>query len=319
MVQISLALFVVALAAMPGESQAFSFEVREGRLSIALGEQEIASYVWNDAEIFRPYFCNLKAPDGTRVTRRHPPDTVADAGNLDHATYHPGLWLSFGDLGGADFWRLKARVRHDGFEVKPVTEGESLRFVVRNLYEAIEEPARLLADEVCAYTFSVAEDGYLLRSVSTIKATAAEVAFGDQEEMGFGIRLNTPLTVKQGQGIITASHGGRDETGTWGKAALWCAAAGNADGRWTGVMLIPGPDNFRPSWFHTRDYGLLVANPFGQKAMTAPDDAQFPPDSTPLPEAKPMKLEFMVRVFSVKQEHNPDYQAYYEDSLRMRD
>ncbi|MFM1919087.1 MAG: hypothetical protein RLZZ303_721 [Candidatus Hydrogenedentota bacterium] len=309
----------VVFVAVPVDSQELSFDTQAGRLSISLGQQRIATYVWDDAEISRPYFCNLKAPDGTRVTRRNPPDPVADAGNVDHATFHPGLWLSFGDLGGADFWRLKARVRHERFEVLPVVEGASLRFAVRNLYETRESPPRLLAEERCAYTITPAEDGYLIRSVSDIKASAPGVAFGDQEEMGFGIRLDTPLTVKQRRGIITASHGGRDEAGTWGKPASWCAAAGKADGRWTGVMLIPGPDNFRPSWFHTRDYGLLVANPFGRKSMTAPNDAQAPPERTPLPEAEPMTLEFMVRVFSVGEDGIPDYQAYHEEALRLRD
>jgi len=126
------AVSAVVLVVVSADSQELSFELHAGRLSISLGKQDIATYVWDDAEISRPYFCNLKAPDGTRVTRRHPPDTAADAGNLDHATYHPGLWLSFGDLGGADFWRLKARVRHDGFEEAPVVEGARLRFEVRN-------------------------------------------------------------------------------------------------------------------------------------------------------------------------------------------
>ena len=27
-------------------------------------------------------------------------------------------------------------------------------------------------------------------------------------------------------------------------------------------------DNFRKPWWHARDYGLVVANPFGQKAFT---------------------------------------------------
>ena len=28
----------------------------------------------------------------------------------DHPTMHPGLWLAFGDINGADFWRNKGRV-----------------------------------------------------------------------------------------------------------------------------------------------------------------------------------------------------------------
>jgi hypothetical protein len=33
-------------------------------------------------------------------------------------------------------------------------------------------------------------------------------------------------------------------------------------------VLLADPRNFRPSWFHARDYGLMVANPFGRKALS---------------------------------------------------
>ena len=53
--------------------------------------------------------------------------------------------------------------------------------------------------------------------------------FGTQEEMGLGVRLATPLTVKSGNGRITNSVGGTNEKGTWGQAADWCARLINVD------------------------------------------------------------------------------------------
>ena len=38
---------------------------------------------------------------------------------------------------------------------------------------------------------------------------------------------------------------------------------------------MPHPDNFRESWFHVRDYGLMVANPFGQNAFTGKEKSRI--------------------------------------------
>jgi hypothetical protein len=74
--------------------------------------------------------------------------------------------------------------------------------------------------------------------------------------------------VKQG-GRILDSEGRRDEKEVWGNEAAWCDYGGRVDGKDVGLMLIPHPDNVRRCRFHARDYGLLVANPFGVKAFNA--------------------------------------------------
>src|SRR5262249_15548468 len=102
----------------------------------------------------------------------------------------------------------------------------------------------------------------------------ADMTFGDQEEMGLGIRMATPLSVPRG-GKITNSDGLKNEAQAWGKAADWCAFGGSVDGHPVEVVLIPHPENFRRSWFHARDYGLLVANPFGRNAFTRGEKSQL--------------------------------------------
>ncbi|MBS0261184.1 MAG: PmoA family protein, partial [Planctomycetes bacterium] len=54
---------------------------------------------------------------------------------------------------------------------------------------------------------------------------------------------------------------------TWGQPAAWCDYSGSSNDRPAGILLLAGPDNFRESWWHNRDYGLMVANPFGREAM----------------------------------------------------
>ena len=48
------------------------------------------------------------------------------------------------------------------------------------------------------------------------------------------------------------------------RPADWCDYDGIINQRQVGVTLIADPQNFRPSWFHARDYGLLLANAFGR-------------------------------------------------------
>ena len=286
-----------------------AFQMEKDRLEILTGGQPFAVYVYNDEEILRPYFCNVKAPNGVQVTRMHPPDPNIDKNNDDHATYHPGLWLAFGDLGGVDFWRLRARVRHVRFEYVPGdTPGV---FTVFNAYETLDTPPRLLCEETCTYTVTADSTTRWIRMESQFRALAPDIAFGDQEEMGFGVRIATPLTVKHGNGTIINSLGGIDEKGTWGRAADWCAYSGVQDGQRTGILLMASPDNFRKCWFHNRNYGLMVANPFGRKSMTGPKDDAVPLDATPLTQGTPFNVGFAVCIFALDTDVHPAYDALY--------
>ena len=84
--------------------------------------------------------------------------------------------------------------------------------------------------------------------------------------MGFGARVATPLTEKNG-GVILSSVGKRTARATWGQSAAWCDYSGRLGDNHVGITLMSSPDNFRKSWWHNRNYGVFVANPFGRKAM----------------------------------------------------
>lgn len=256
-----LALLVLAslMTAAARAQPAVTFEQRDHALTIQIGGQPFADYVWEDRDVKRPYFARLHAPDGQQVTRNHPP--VEDKDATDHAAMHPGLWLAFGDLGGADFWRNKGTVKHVEFVEKPTATKDGGGFAVRNRYLAGD---RTVCEEVCRIKILVRPDGTLIDWTSEFTGPE-DFTFGDQEEMGLGVRVATPLTVKNG-GQILDSAGRKNEKQVWGQPADWCD--------YGGVTLMPDPRNFRRSWFHARDYGVLVANPFGRNAFTKGEKSQ---------------------------------------------
>jgi hypothetical protein len=234
----------------------------EGRFEVMIGDEPFAAYVYEDEKIKRPYWTAVHAPNGVQVTRNHPP--VEGQDRMDHETMHPGIWLGFGDISGVDFWRNKGQVTHQGLVVEPKTGPGYALFTVENAYMDGET---LICREMCRYTIRTDELGTFLLMESTFMNEQAAFVFGDQEEMGLGARVATPMAVING-GTLTNSEGGTNEAEVWGKPATWCDYSGEIDGARAGICIMPNPGNFRPSWFHARDYGFFAANPFGRNAMT---------------------------------------------------
>lgn len=232
-------------------------------IEISVHQQPIATYVFNDPDIHRPYFHSLKTPKGEPVTRNHPPIEGKDL--TDHARFHPGLWMAFGDINGQDYWRNRAKVKHIRF-LQPLKPGDqAASFTVLNHYLNEDQ---VVCEEECTIRITDDDDGVYLLWRSIFYSQNQSFYFGDQEEMGLGIRMATPL-IAENEGVILNQQGGRNEEEVWGKQSPWCAYYGkNQAGETVGALLMTAPSNFRPSWFHARDYGLLTANPFGRRAFT---------------------------------------------------
>jgi hypothetical protein len=277
----------------------------KNQVVVSRGGKPVARYVFRDQHVLRPYFTALHAPGGSEVTRRHPPREGVDP--ADHATMHPGLWLAFGDLGGVDFWRNKGRVEHVEFTAAPTAKDNVVRFAVVNHYL---DDKRLVCREEASYTLELADRGYLLTWDSRISSDAPLV-FGDQEEMGLGVRMATPLCVKGGSGTIASSDGKRNEQQVRGTQPDWCDYSGVLEGQRAGVLLMPHRDNFRKSWLHARDYGLLVANPFGQKALSG-----GPVSRVEVPAKQTLRLRFGIWFYSLAADQEPDFRAVAEQYLR---
>lgn len=238
------------------------FEFRK-QIAIRIDGAKFADYVYSDSKISRPYFCDVFSQKGVQVTRNHPPRS---ADKDDHATMHPGIWLSFGDISGNDYWRLRAETRHVRFIESPTVTGNRATFTVENAYMSADGET-IVCTEQCRYDIHASDAGILLISSSDFSADQ-QFYFGDQEEMGLGIRLATDISVDRNKGgRILDSQGRRNGDEVWGKQSQWCDYSGLVDASPVGMAIFPDPQNFRESWWHARDYGFVAANPFGKAAF----------------------------------------------------
>jgi hypothetical protein len=294
-----------------------AFAEGKGRVTVVIDGLPVAVYSFQDETIPRPYFAHVRARNGRQVSRPHPPIEGQDL--TDHGTFHPGIWLAFGDMNGSDNWRLLSRVRHADFIEAPRGGHGEGTFVVRNEYLDSSEPSKVICQEIARFTFRPHPEGYLLLWDSTFSADQV-FAFGDQEEMGLGIRVATPIRVEQGgrgnlppgNGTIIDSEGRKNGAQVAGNSADWCDYSGTLAGQRVGMTILCHPENFRPSWFHARDYGLLVANPFGRQAFGKGEKS-----SVVVRPGEKLRLRYGILVHSGPEGSRPDLAKAYQDYVRL--
>lgn len=249
-----------------GLESGFEVVQNDDKLVITHAGQPVCEFVFRDDKILRPYFANVYAPGGPKVTRNHPPISNLDA--TDHDTMHPGIWLAFGDISGVDFWRNKGRIEHLKFSESPTIRDGRLTFATE--CRLVTHDGRTLSSVTNRMTLTAHTNSMMLAWDATFHPATADIVFGDQEEMGFGVRVATQISEKNG-GVITSSTGAESATETWGRAADWCDYSGTLNGQRVGITSMAHPANIRKSWWHNRDYGVFVANPFGRAAMKQGD------------------------------------------------
>ncbi|MFM8261599.1 MAG: DUF6807 family protein [Pirellula sp.] len=255
------------LGQAPGASNsisvAWSIQQQPGRLILKERDQPIAVFHYQNDQCLRPFFSDATTVTGLRATRNFPPVSGVDPD--DHASMHGGIWLAFGDINGEDFWRNKGRIEHQRFLKSPTASANGIAFTSDDAL--IDSKGTTIGTIEQSYSLSRIDLGYCLVWNAIIKAGAKPLILGDQEEMGLGVRVATNMTEKNG-GQILSSDGKTTAKATWGKMAAWVDYSKTTDTKRIGVVLMPDPANFKPSWFHNRDYGLMVANSFGNKSFT---------------------------------------------------
>ena len=301
MIAFSTLTLVVSNSALCDDRQV-SFDLQPQQLVIEVDSHPIAVYVFDDPEIPRPYFAHVKAPFGLQLTRHHPPIDGQDA--TDHPTMHPGIWLAFGDLDGTDFWRNKGRIVHRRFIGDPQDGAGAGSFT--EVKEYLREDGSVICQEEFSCRIVETQAANILELDSVFSSTQ-DFCFGDQEEMGLGIRLATPLAEVNG-GLLRDADGRSTAKEIWSQSAKWCDYSGVIDDQRVGMAILCHPNNDRPSWFHARDYGFVAANMFGRKAMH-----KGPASQLVVPAGEHFRLRYAIAIYSSKEQKLFDIQSIYNN------
>lgn len=288
-------------APINNKKETFRFQQKDHELELFLGKQRIATYLLDHEKLTRRAFVNLTTPSGIPVTRNFParkPDDI-DPGyrgenGIIHPHMHPGLWMSFGWISGNDYWRLRSKVVHEEFLEKPSARLGHAGFKTRDRYLSQDGKETICIQET-RYQFQQVHEGILMNWDTEFYNNDRDIIFGDQEESGLAFRIASPLRVRGGQGHIVNDRGEKDGSGTWGKPFQWINYSGNMGDKRVGLLVIPHTDNPRQSWSHSRDYGVLVANPFPKQ----PSERREPYITTTIKKGERLRLRYRILIHEV--------------------
>ncbi|HYE21710.1 MAG TPA: PmoA family protein, partial [Tepidisphaeraceae bacterium] len=183
--------------------------------------------------------------------------------------HHRSFWVSHGEVNGVNHWAHNdGKQKHLGFDK---VEGDTI--VQRLEWSGKLGAGPALLNETRTLRFFALEDGTrgIDLTVTLVPAGNEPVTLGDTKEAGLcSVRVHAEIgngekdKAKARKGTLTLSTGATGEKNVWGKPAAWCDESGTINGMAYGVAIFDHPSNARhPTCWHSREYGLHAANPFG--------------------------------------------------------
>ena len=258
---IGLAAFLFAIPAFA------AVEVKQGqdRVDISI-DGKLFTTLFYGPNTMKPYIAPLLAPSGKVMTRRWPMDSAVQGETKDHP-HHTGMWFTHGDVNGVDFWaNVKEGPKFGKVVVDKITTAKGGKNSGEVAFEArwVMPDGKPILRETRRMVFHADQKNPTIDLDITLTAIDHPVKFGDTKEGTFAIRLRDDLTEKSGGGAMTNAAGASKMKSVWGKPSPWVDYSGTLEGEPVGIAIFDHSQNPKhPTTWHSRDYGLFAANPFG--------------------------------------------------------
>jgi Family of unknown function (DUF6807) len=262
-------------------------------INVTVGDKSIAFFVGNQLvtrlhtapPYAKPIFWPLNAPSGVPLTRDWPMIERAPSKLNDHP-HQKSAWWCHGDVipeglelkrkikgvEGVDFW---SEAPGHGVEVvtemsKPKIDKDSATIVLKIEWRTSD--GQKIIDETRTIHFYNLGKARLIVVHSDLFASVCTIIFGDTKEGSFGVRVNDVIRadklgngkLQNAEGVVAHRIASEAVNPCWGKTSAWCDYSGPIDGKEAGLAILADPKNPYPTYWHSRGYGLMAANPFGR-------------------------------------------------------
>ncbi len=268
----------------------------ENKIDVMIDGKLFTSYCWPD-NVFKPILYPVFTSAGTEITRGFPikPKTGERA---DHPN-HTGMWLTYGNVNGYDFWNNGSKglgkQNDNGGVIKHIKVDELSGGIGEGYIVTVEswtdKSGKELLAERTEYHFIAKGSTRIIDRVTTLTAGNKEISMPDTKEGMFGIRVARQLELPSKGEITLYSADGHPEKvkamsnegisgnyrssegvtglGVWGTRAKWMDLYGEIGDEKISLVICDHPKNpCYPTYWHARGYGLFSANPFGWNDFT---------------------------------------------------
>src|SRR5213595_3938571 len=266
------------------------------RVDILVDGKPFTAYIY-PTTLKKPTLYPLRTASGTVVTRGWPLEPRPGE-RVDHP-HHVGLWFTYGDVNGLDFWNnsdaipaarapAMGTILHRAVRRAESGVGEGVLEVTA---EWVDFQGKPLLREDTRFVFRAADGLRAVDRLTTLTALGQAVTFTDNKEGLIGMRVARALEQPSTTPEVFTDAGGHATTvpvlnndgvtgryrsseglvgdSVWGTRGRWTMLSGVVQGEPVTLAILDHPKNVGfPTYWHARGYGLFAANPLGWKEFS---------------------------------------------------
>jgi len=263
------------------------------KIEVYLDKKFFTAFCYPDS-LTKPILFPIMDGAGQPVTRGFP--LSPRPGEPDDHPHHTGLWLTYEDVNGLDFWNNSYAIPPEKKHLYGWIRTDSIlqcsggkTGVIRYHARWTDQQDGVLMYEDTKYIFSGSGNDRWIDRITVLKADT-DIVFHDAKDGLLGLRMSHELQIpsrtdqqfrdKKGNltivkkdsiagGDYLTSEGKRGDS-AWSTRAAWCKAFGKIGRDSVSITIFDhsGNPNY-PAFWHARGYDLFAVNPLGEKIFTS--------------------------------------------------